>query len=189
MVILSIDIGLFDSVNYVVLIVVRSADQGFRNSSQHNQNLRPRQHNREKIQESNCAPYSAIDTDSCLTGYSTCIIYACPGCEERIKYLPMSMTFCTLFVGDYIAIGDCDSTACVGYQYIRLMDNQQNELAVAYETCGTDLNCAYLEYSIVATECQTYSLLEGCVGDDECAGEMSLSVAGVYQLINIISAP
>jgi hypothetical protein len=97
--------------------------------------------------------------------------------------------------GDIIAVGDCEGTVCDGYQYIRLMDNQNNELTYAYETCGTDLYCAYLTYAVtgtdhyhlisifivavrLASECQTYSLLEGCLGDDECSGSMSLTATG-----------
>jgi hypothetical protein len=156
--------------------------------------------------ESDCEPYKASDTDDCVTNYETCIIYACPGEQiVPINYLLISSCYC-IRSGDTIAIGDCESDACEGYQYIRLMDNQDAEVSSASVNCGTDSNCALLTYEvtgitqmiscwnpliclIAATECQTYTLLEGCVGDDECAGEMSLSTAGMMLKNSVSQRP
>lgn len=111
-----------------------------------------------------CTEYSADNTASTTAAYCTCDIYLCPG--------------------DSVTISGCASCN-FDYQYIRLYN--ANNIQVAYND-GTGSSCApcaeIVNYVPAITYCQYYTLREGCLNNNQCNGEMEVTVTSLYGATN-----
>ena len=111
-----------------------------------------------------CPPYTATNTNFGLDrNYVTCSITACGGS--------------TLTVGNCAAT-DSPSAGCVGDQLIRLFDSSGQQVATNDDYCGM---CAQITYVVpgLPNECTTYVLREGCWGNSDCGGVMSVAGGGI----------
>jgi hypothetical protein len=97
-----------------------------------------------------CPFYSAIYTYNAEVSYSSCSFYACPG--------------------TYYTIGSCESTRCNENQFLRLFDSKGVESENDNDSCG---KCSQMIFT--ASECQMYSIHEGCLGDSSCSGIVSVT--------------
>eukprot|EP01033_Poteriospumella_lacustris_P004517 gene4517-3226_t len=110
-----------------------------------------------------CTEYSADNTASTTAAYCTCDIYLCPG--------------------DSVTISGC--SACnFDSQYIRLYNGNNVQVAYNDGTGSSCAPCAEINYVPPITYCQYYTLREGCTGNNQCNGEMEVTVTSLYGATN-----
>lgn len=108
---------------------------------------------------SQCAMFTASNTNYAIINYQTCSFYVCPGTS--------------------VTISTCDNSAshnysCVGDTYIRLFNSTGSLVTYNDDMNGICGSCSGFSYKF-NQPCQYYSLHEGCYGSNTCSGTAHIS--------------
>lgn len=102
-----------------------------------------------------CLPFSLSGTSSATQNTQVCSFYTCPGTK--------------------LAFDTCheDGKTCSGDTFLRLLGPNGQELDSNDDRCGL---CSSIRYEFGGTGCATYSLVQGCHGDESCNGEVKITI-------------
>lgn len=109
-----------------------------------------------------CIPFSASKTNSAGTYYCTCKIQLCPG--------------------NSVQIDGC--SRCRGSQYFRLFNSTGQQIKTSAEYSSSCSPCAEIgAYSPNITQCQTFTLHQGCLGQNTCQGRVRVRISNTTSTV------
>lgn len=117
-----------------------------------------------------CSPFIARDTATTARNFATCSFTACGSTSVTVNGCPSPST---------------PQVRCQGDTYIRLFDDMGRQVASNDDGCGAGSDCSRIvwtpsaKYAQSYSQCQVFTVRQGCFGGARCSGTFQVLGLGV----------